>query len=189
MTQSLEQGYPGNQRSRVMKLEYQHSDHTSHWPAPMRPLHHLQQCLIRPLAHSFMPWKENFNAFTGLPFFKILETKSLWFYISKFSLKKWRYVYFIIILHSGTNVHAQSCLTPSDLMGHSPSGFTIRGISQARSTRVGCHFLLTDPSPQLRDWTASPVSPAVAGRFITTKSPGKSTGTSTTVANFHLLIF
>ena len=41
-------------------------------------------------------------------------------------------------------VRAQSCPTLCDSMDCSPPGSSVHGISQARNTGVGCHFLLQE---------------------------------------------
>jgi len=57
-------------------------------------------------------------------------------------------------------------------MDCSPPGSSVHGVFHARITGVGCHFflqgILTNPGIE----TASPVSPALAGRFLTTVPPG-----------------
>ena len=52
----------------------------------------------------------------------------------------------------------RSCPTLCDLMDCSAAGFSVHGISQAKNTRVGCHFLLPGTfltqgsSPYLLHW-------------------------------------
>ena len=59
----------------------------------------------------------------------------------------------------------QSCLT----VGYSPPGSSVHGISQERILEWGAIAFSRDlPNPGLK-----PVSPALAGRFFTTKPPGK----------------
>ena len=48
----------------------------------------------------------------------------------------------------------------------SPPGSPVRGISQAKNTELGCHFLLPGPRSKL-------LAPVFAGRFFTTEPPGK----------------
>jgi len=55
-------------------------------------------------------------------------------------------------------------------MDYCPPGSSVCGITQARNTGVGCHFLdLRNPGIKL----TSPASPALAGEFLTTVPPGK----------------
>ena len=64
----------------------------------------------------------------------------------------------------------QSCLTLCDPMDSSPPGCPIRGDSPGKNTGVGCHFLLQG---DLLDPGIEPVSlmsPALAGRFFTTRT-------------------
>ena len=73
----------------------------------------------------------------------------------------------------GTCVHvcsvAQTCLTLCDAMDHNLPGSSVRGFSR-QNTEVGCHFLLQGIFP-VEIEPASPVSPALAGRFFTTEPP------------------
>ena len=48
---------------------------------------------------------------------------------------------------SGMCMHAQSCLSLCDTMDCSPPGSSAHGTPQARSTGVGCHFLLQGVFP------------------------------------------
>ena len=61
----------------------------------------------------------------------------------------------------------------SDPLDYSPSGSSVHGISQARILMSGVPFpfpgVLPDPGME----PVSPASPALAGRFFTTESPGK----------------
>ena len=59
----------------------------------------------------------------------------------------------------------------SDFMDCSLLGSSVPGISQAKTTGVGCHFLpFTEdlPNPGIK-----PESPALAGRFFTMEPPEK----------------
>ena len=59
----------------------------------------------------------------------------------------------------------------SDFMDCSLPGSSVPGISQAKTTGVGCHFLpfIEDlPNPGIK-----PESPALAGRLFTPEPPGK----------------
>ena len=63
----------------------------------------------------------------------------------------------------------QSCLTLCDHMNYSLPGFSVSGISQARILS-GLPFL---PPGDLPNPGIKPRSPALAGGFFTTESPGK----------------
>ena len=57
-------------------------------------------------------------------------------------------------------------------MDCSPPGSSVHGIFPGKHTRVGCHFLLQNIFPT-QGLNPSLASPALAGRFFTTVSPGK----------------
>ena len=69
-------------------------------------------------------------------------------------------------------VHAQSCLTLCDPVDCSPSSSSVRKFSR-QEYRNGLPFPspgdLSDPGIE----PAAPVSPALAGRFLTSVPPGK----------------
>ena len=70
-------------------------------------------------------------------------------------------------------MHAQSCLTAT--LDYSPPGSCVYGISQARILE----WVAFPPPEDLADLgikPGSPVSPAFAGRFLTTERPGKPKG-------------
>ena len=85
----------------------------------------------------------------------------------------------LITLYEPTNpnlqsVHAkllQSYPTLCNPMDCSPSGSSVHGIFQAGTLEWGAISFSRGYSRH-RDWTASPASPASAGRFFTTASPG-----------------
>ena len=67
---------------------------------------------------------------------------------------------------------AQLCLTLCNPIDGSPPGSSVHGILQARILEwVGISF--SRGSSQLRNRTCTLSSPALAGRFSTTESPGK----------------
>ena len=76
---------------------------------------------------------------------------------------------------------AQSCPTPSDPMDCSPPGSSIHGILLARVLEWGAiafseeywSELLFLSAGDLPDPGMEPASPALAGRFFTTETPGK----------------
>ena len=66
----------------------------------------------------------------------------------------------------------QSCLTVCDHMDCSPPGSSVCGIFQARILEWIAIFFSRD-LPDTGIKLASPVAPALAGRFFTTETPGK----------------
>ena len=64
---------------------------------------------------------------------------------------------------------AQSCLTLCDPMDYNPPGSSVHGISQATILEW---VLFPSPGELPYPWVES-ASPALAGRFFTTKTPGK----------------
>ena len=66
-------------------------------------------------------------------------------------------------------------LTLCDLMAYSLSGSSVHGISQVKILE-GFPFPSPRDLPNPRIKPASPVSPALAGRFLTTEPPGKANG-------------
>ena len=64
---------------------------------------------------------------------------------------------------------AQLCLTLCDPVGCSPPGYPVHGILQARILE----WVVISSSRDLPDLGIKSRSPALAGRFFTTESPGK----------------
>ena len=62
-----------------------------------------------------------------------------------------------------------SCVRLCNIMDFSPPGSSVYGDSPGENTGVGCHALLQGISPT-RDGTEALMSPASAGRFITTSA-------------------
>ena len=68
---------------------------------------------------------------------------------------------------------AQLCPTLCDSMDCGLPGSSDHGISQAKNTEVGCHFLLQGIFPTQGSNPHLLLSPELAGRFFTTRPPGK----------------
>ena len=69
-------------------------------------------------------------------------------------------------------MHAQSYLTLRELMDHSPPGFSVHGVFEARRLEWVAIFSSrgsSDPGIE----PGSPASPPLAGRFFTLEPPGK----------------
>ena len=64
---------------------------------------------------------------------------------------------------------AESCPSLGDAMGCSPPGSSVRGISQARTLE----WAALPPPGGRPDPGSEPRSPALAGGFFTTETPGK----------------
>ena len=79
------------------------------------------------------------------------------------------FVIWFVPLCSSVYMHAQSCLTLCDPMDCSPPGFTVHEIFQARILEWVVIFFSRGSSwPRIES-----VSRALAGRFFTTRPPGK----------------
>ena len=65
---------------------------------------------------------------------------------------------------------AQPCLTLCDPMDYIAHQAPLSRDSPSKNTGVGCHFLLQGI---FLTQGSKPVSPALGGRFFTTKPPGK----------------
>ena len=98
---------------------------------------------------------------------------------SKTSLNIWKFTVQVLLKHGLENIElfpldccyccsvAKSCPTLCDSMDCSPPGSAIHGVSPGKNAGEGCHTLLQGSFPTQGS------SPALAGRFFTTGTPGK----------------